>query len=131
MVRWPATAAAGRGRRGGSAPPGGTRAPSPTGPTPPATPCIRHAEPDTYRRTATLLEPVDYLGLRLTGRRAATPASMVASGLTDNRPGAAPGYLPELVKAAGRDEDRLPDLVPTGSTLGEVLPDVAAALGIR
>lgn len=91
---------------------------------------LKHAEPDTYRRTATLLEPVDYLGLRLTGRRAASPASMVASWLTDNRPGAPLGYLPELVKAAGRDEDRLPDLVATGSTLGVVLPDVATALGI-
>jgi xylulokinase len=91
---------------------------------------LKHAEPDTYRRTATLMEPVDYLGLRLTGRRAATPASMVASWLTDNRPGAPLGYLPELVRAAGRDEDRLPDLVATGSTLGVVLPEVAAELGI-
>ncbi|MEZ5178016.1 MAG: FGGY family carbohydrate kinase [Acidimicrobiales bacterium] len=91
---------------------------------------LKRAEPDTYRRTATLLEPVDYLGLRLTGRRAATPASMVASWLTDNRPGAPLGYLPELVRAAGRDADRLPELVPTGSTLGAVRPDVAAELGI-
>ena len=34
---------------------------------------------DVYARAAYLLEPVDYLGARFTGRIAATPASMIAS----------------------------------------------------
>jgi xylulokinase len=91
---------------------------------------LKRDRPDVYRRTATLFEPLDYVGFRLTGRRAATPASMVLSWLTDNRPGAPLGYLPELVRAAGRDGDRLPDLVATGSTLGGLLPEVAADLGL-
>lgn len=91
---------------------------------------LKHSEPEVYARARVLLEPLDYLGLRLTGRTAATPASMVASWLTDNRPGAKLAYVPELIRLCGRDASRLPDLVPTGSVLGTVLPEVADELGI-
>ena len=86
--------------------------------------------PDVYRRAATLLEPVDFLGLAFTGRAAATPASMVASWLTDNRSGRPVGYVPELVRRSGRDANRLPPLLPTGSVLGPVSAHAAAELGV-
>ena len=92
---------------------------------------LKHARPDLYSRTASLLEPVDYIGLRLTGRAAATPASMVASWLTDNRPGAALRYVPSLVRRAGRDADRLPELLPSGSVLGALTSAAADHLGLR
>jgi xylulokinase len=91
---------------------------------------LRNREPEVYGRTATLMEPLDYLGLLLTGRRAATPASMILSWLTDNRPGAAAAYVPELVARSGRDAGRLPELLPTGSVLGPILPKVAKSLGL-
>jgi xylulokinase len=91
---------------------------------------MRSCEPELYARTSMLLEPLDYLGLRLTGRAVATPASMILSWLTDNRPGARPAYVPELVRRSGRDPGRLPPLVATGSVIGEVLPEIAADLGI-
>lgn len=85
---------------------------------------------DVYARTRVILEPVDYLGLCFTGRAAATPASMLASWLTDNRPGAGFGYVDSLVRRSRRDRDRLPELLPTGSVLGPLLPEVAAELGV-
>jgi xylulokinase len=91
---------------------------------------LRNCEPDVYAKTTTLLEPLDYLGLRFTGRRAATPASMILSWLTDNRPGAPVAYVPKLVARAGRDPERLPELLPTGSVLGNILPEVADDLGL-
>ena len=91
---------------------------------------LRERMPTIYAKTATLLEPVDYLGLRFTGRAAATPASMAASWLTDNRPGAAHGYVDALVTRTKRDRARLPELLPTGSVLGPLLPEVAEALGV-
>jgi len=86
--------------------------------------------PEVYARTTVILEPVDYLGLRFTGRAAATPASMIASWLTDNRPGAPLGYVDTLVRRTRRDRARLPDLIPTGSVLGPLLPEVATELGV-
>lgn len=91
---------------------------------------LRNCEPELYAKTRTLLEPLDYLGARLTGRCAATPASMILSWLTDNRPGAPVGYIPELVARSGRDLARLPELIPTGSVLGAILPHVAEELGV-
>lgn len=83
-----------------------------------------------YEQTRVLLEPVDYLGMRFTGRAAATPATMTASWLTDNRPGAQHGYVDDLVRRTRRDRDRLPELLPTGSVLGPLLPEVAAEIGV-
>lgn len=91
---------------------------------------LRHREPQTYAAATTLLEPLDYLGARFTGRIAATPASMILSWLTDNRPRAAPGYVPELVRRSGRDPKRLPQLLPTGAVLGRIAPEVAEELGV-
>jgi xylulokinase len=87
--------------------------------------------PEIHDRAAHLLEPLDYLGMRLTGRAAATPASMTASWLTDNRLGRVPAYDDQLVRMARRDPSKLPPLIPTGSVLGPVSHHAAAALGVR
>ena len=92
---------------------------------------LRERERDVYARTTTLMEPLDYLALRLTGRRAATPASMILSWLTDNRRGGAAAYAAGLVRRSTRDAGRLPPLLATGATVGGILPEVAAELGVR
>lgn len=91
---------------------------------------MRNCEPELYEQTRFLMEPLDFLGLKFSGRPVATPVSMILSWLTDNRPGAKPVYVPELVKRSGRDGARLPPLVATGSVIGEVLPEVADDIGI-
>ncbi len=88
-------------------------------------------EPDLYSRIETLLEPLDYLGMRFTGRRAATQASMILSWLTDNRPrSTGDRYATALVRRSGRDAAKLPELLPTGSVLGGMQKVVAAELGL-
>src|SRR5260370_3648030 len=89
---------------------------------------LRSCEPHVYAKPRALLEPLDYLGLKLTARVAATPASMILSWLTDNRPDAKPPHVPELVRRSGRDAARLPQLLPTTSVLGDVH---GAAGGVR
>ena len=91
---------------------------------------LQHDAPDTARAASWMLEPVDYLTMRLTGVAAASPASMTAAWLTDNRHAERPAYDPVLIGRAGVDPGRLPPLVPTGSVVGRVLPWVADSLGI-
>ncbi|HVC67676.1 MAG TPA: FGGY-family carbohydrate kinase [Acidimicrobiales bacterium] len=91
---------------------------------------IRAAFPDVYARTAAFLEPVDYLNLRLTGRVSASFDSIAAHWVTDNRAIDAVDYDPKLLEWTGLDRDRLPDLVPPGTLIGEVTDDAAADLGI-
>ncbi len=91
---------------------------------------LRHDEPGVYARTATFLEPVDYLNFRFTGRIAATAASMVLFWLTDNRDLSAARYDPALVKMSTLDPDKLPPLQAVQSVVGTVLPEVARDLGL-
>ena len=106
-------------------------APSPSGADPTGHSLLLRARlPEVYAKTRVILEPVDYLGLKFTGRAAATPASMIASWLTDNRLGAPLGYVDSLITRTRRDRARLPELIPTGSLLGPLLPEVASDLGV-
>ena len=91
---------------------------------------LRERLREVYEKTRVILEPVDYLGLRFTGRAAATPASMLASWITDNRVGAPFGYVDSLVAKTRRDPAKLPELLPTGTVLGTLLPEVAEELGV-
>lgn len=91
---------------------------------------IRHRQPDVDAETAWFMEPVDYLNLRLTGKVAASQASMLASFLTDNRGLDAVAYDRLLCGYAGIDPGRLPRLQPIRSVVGEVLPEVGGELGI-
>lgn len=92
---------------------------------------LREHEPEVWRAARWLLEPVDYLGLRFSGVAAATPASMTAAWLTDNRATDIVDYDPVLVRLSTVDPDKLPPLRPTGSVIGIVQPSVARDLGLR
>jgi xylulokinase len=77
------------------------------------------------------LEPVDYVSMRFTGQALASPASMTAAWLTDNRRLDHLGYDADLVAMAGIDAAKLPPLRRTGTVIGTVTDDVAADLGLR
>ncbi len=91
---------------------------------------IEHCEPDRYSRTATFLEPIDYVNLRFTDRVCATQATMLASWLTDNRNLDATAYDPLLVRYTGTDPSRLPELLPIRSIVGPVTDRAAADTGV-
>jgi xylulokinase len=77
------------------------------------------------------LEPVDYLTMRFTGVASATPASMLATWLTDNRRiDGEPEYDDALVRMAGIDSSKLPPLRRTGTVIGPVMPAVADTIGL-
>lgn len=86
--------------------------------------------PEIARRARWYLEPVDYLSMRFTGTAAATPMSMTAAWLTDNRDPDVLEYDDALVRMAGVDPTKLPPLVASGSVIGPVQSRVAAELGI-
>ncbi|MEO6627927.1 MAG: FGGY-family carbohydrate kinase [Aquihabitans sp.] len=95
---------------------------------------IRYGQPEIYERTASLLEPVDYLTARLTGRCTANRCSSLMQILSDNRSASDPAadhqWHPDLVAASLIDPAKLPEAVPVGSIVGTLLPDIAEALGL-
>ena len=90
---------------------------------------LKLARPDVYERTATFLEPMDFLALRFSGRPTANRCSAFLMLLTDNRRRDAV-YHPSLLKWSGIDRDKLPELVPLDEPIGKVLPDIADRLGL-
>jgi xylulokinase len=91
---------------------------------------IKNELPEIYRATHKFLEPKDYLNLRLTGRFAASFDSIGLHWLTDNRRIERVDYQPRLLRLAGIDREKLPDLCQAVEILGPLKPDVAAELGL-
>lgn len=92
---------------------------------------IRDVFPDVYARTFKFLNVPDYMNMRLCGRFAATPDSILTSWVTDNRNSAHVVYSPALIRNSGIDADKFPEIVPCDSVLGELKPDVARELGLK
>jgi xylulokinase len=92
---------------------------------------IRHERPDVYAATRVFLEPADYLNLRLTGRACSSFDCIALHWVTDNRDLAAVRYDEDLLRVSGLDRDRLPELVPSASVVGALLPGVADEWGLR
>lgn len=91
---------------------------------------LKEERPEVYDAAERLLEPGDYLNLRLTGRAVSSHDCAVMLWLTDNRDRDAITYHPQLLEWTGVDKAKLPQLVPSASVVGELLPDVAADWGV-
>jgi xylulokinase len=91
---------------------------------------VRTFHPHAYAAAAALVEPMDYIGARLTGRVTATQSTVFGQLVCDNRTWGVCEYDPALVAATGLDPDRLAPLVPLNGVMGEVTSVAAAQLGI-
>ena len=91
---------------------------------------VRDRLPDIYRRTYKFLEPRDWVNFQLTGRLASSFDAATLLWATDTRDVHAVRYDDRLLRLAGLDRDKLPDLVPTATVLGTLRPEAAAALGL-
>jgi len=91
---------------------------------------IQHERPEIYRKTYKFLEPMDFINFRLTGRCTASQSTVLPMILTDNRSTNCLRYDPWLLRAAGIDPAKLPDLLPNDGVIGPLLPSIAAELGL-
>jgi xylulokinase len=91
---------------------------------------IKHERPAVYAAAHKFLDVKDYLNLRLTGRCATSPDTATIMWVTDNRNVHAIDYDPLLLRLAGLEREKLPDLLPAASFLGPLLPGPAAELGL-
>ena len=91
---------------------------------------IRDTEPQVYERTYKFLNVLDYMNLRLTGRFVASSDSIVTSWVTDNRNPDALRYDRGLIEMLGIDAEKLPEIVPCCSEIGNLKAQVASDLGL-
>lgn len=84
---------------------------------------LREHEPATLAATRRVVDVHGYLVHAMTGRWVSSTSSVDPLALLDVSTG---DYSDELLAVAGLRRDQLPDLVPTGTVLGPLLPAVAA-----
>jgi autoinducer 2 (AI-2) kinase len=89
---------------------------------------FKHERPELWRRIHLFLFVHDWLLFQLTQRRA-TAASMTAAGQMGNC--AARGWALDLLEELGIPLDVLPPVYEGGALLGELLPEVAAEVGLK
>lgn len=92
---------------------------------------LKNAHPELYQRTYKFLEPMDYLGLRLTGVMASSFNCITLHWLTDNRQINDIAYDDDLLKLSTIDRAKLPDLKPANSVLGTLRAEIAREWGLR
>src|SRR5579859_2163457 len=92
---------------------------------------LQHQRPQVYQAADQLLEPKDYLNLRLTGKAAASYDSITMHWLTDNRRIDHIDYDDRLLRLAGIEQAKLPPLKKAVDVLGPLQAEAADALGLR
>ncbi len=90
----------------------------------------QHDQPDVHYRTRAYLEPVDYLGARMTGVIATTANAAMPLSLSDHRTLGSWGWSDELIERSGVDRTRLAPFVPAFTILGPLRGDAAADMGL-
>ena len=88
---------------------------------------LRDHEPDTLARCDRIADVHSYLVHAMTGHWTSSTASVDPLALLDQATG---DYADELLDLAGVRRDQLPDLVPTGTSLGPLRAEVADAWGL-
>lgn len=91
---------------------------------------LQSFHPEAYANANALVEPMDYLTARLTGRVTATQSTVFGQLACDNRVWGSTDYDPVLVAATGLDPSKLAPLVPMNSIVGGLTAAVAAELGL-
>jgi xylulokinase len=91
---------------------------------------LRDRLPAVYQRTYRFLEPRDWINLRLTGRFATSFDAVALLWVADTREVDAVRYDERLLRIAGLEQDKLPELVPAATVLGTLRPEIAAELGL-
>lgn len=91
---------------------------------------IKAHHPDVYERTAYFLEPGDFLTARMTGNIVTAVETATPCWGTDTRDINNVEYDDGLLKLSGLERSKLAPIVPSGSVVGDLLPERAAELGI-
>jgi xylulokinase len=89
---------------------------------------LRDHEPETWARAAAFLVAKDYLTLRLTGRRVIDPSDAAGTNAWDQ---VGARWSTEMLDAAGVDASLFPEVVPSATVAGGLLPEAAHACGLN
>lgn len=88
---------------------------------------LRDHQPDTYKATYKFVHAKDSIVARLTGKFVTEPSDGSSMNLYDLETG---GWSDAIIQAAELNSDQLPELKRSIDVVGELLPSVAAEIGL-
>lgn len=88
---------------------------------------VKENEPEIYSRIDKVMLPADYIAMKMTGELCTTPEGLSNYVLWDFKENAPARFLMDYF---GFDMSILPDVKPTFSMQGELLPEAAKELGL-
>ena len=88
---------------------------------------IRKHEPEIFEQAASFVSTLEYMNYKLTGHNVIDPTNGAMRGMIDIQ---TMKWDPEILKAVGITEDRLPKILPTGAFIGTLTKQAAEELGI-
>jgi len=91
---------------------------------------IKNERKEIYEKTYKFLEPMDYLTSRLTGKITATQKSMAPFMIMDNRNLEIKEYNKTLLKLAGLEKEKFPEIIDNNGVAGLLDLSVAEELGL-
>ena len=89
---------------------------------------LRNNEPESFKKVRYAMLPGDYIAYRMTGEAATTPSGL-SEGMWWDHKNQQPAQ--PILHAMGIDESIIPDIVPTFSRQGTLLPEAAGQLGLN
>ena len=92
---------------------------------------VKNEHPDVYERTSFFLEPVDYLTMRMTGRASTAPETATMHWATNTRDVNNIHYDDRLLKMSTLDRTKMPEIVPSGSIVGQLTAGACVELGLE
>jgi len=91
---------------------------------------LRAERPDVFRAADRFLEPVDWLGLKLSGRVATTGPTATLHWVTDTRDAAGVRYDDDLLRCAGLRREQPVPLLDANAVLGPLTAEAREARGL-
>jgi xylulokinase len=91
---------------------------------------LKHERPEAYAKAFKLLEPMDFVTFRLTGRATSTRSTQFPTMLCDVSAPEPGRYHPWLLRRAGLDEKKLGELIPGDAAVGPLSARAASELGL-
>jgi xylulokinase len=88
---------------------------------------LRDYQPNVYRNTYKFVHAKDAIVAKLTGNFVTDPSDASGMNLYDLEKEA---WSSEIIEAAGLEPNKLPDLKPSTTVVGEVLPSIADEVGL-
>lgn len=88
---------------------------------------VKENEPELYERIESIMLPGDYIAYRLTGIKSTTISGLSEGMMWDFKKNELAGFLFEHY---GIEKNLIPPIVPVFSNQGQILPSIAAELGL-